>query len=61
MSSEHASHKGDSVKSVTTVSAQGDPNQDDIPTETGYPFNAGNEVDVNPAAVERSQKPVDQK
>lgn len=52
----NASHKGTGTKnSVEEL----DLDQEQIPTETGYPYNDHGEESVNPAALERSESPGD--
>lgn len=50
----NASHKGSGTKnSVEEL----DLDQEQIPTETGYPYNDHGEESVNPAALERGESP----
>jgi hypothetical protein len=50
----NASHKGSGTKnSVEEL----DVDQEQIPTETGYPYNDHGEESVNPAALERGETP----
>ncbi|HEY9661140.1 MAG TPA: hypothetical protein V6C65_22030 [Allocoleopsis sp.] len=51
----HASHKGASIKPNTNANNQLDVDPEEIPTETGYPFDE--EPVVNEAATERAEKP----
>lgn len=57
MPSGHASHKGASIKPNTNANNQLDVDPEEIPTETGYPFDE--EPVVNEAATERTAKPVE--
>ncbi|MBD1850506.1 hypothetical protein [Leptolyngbya sp. FACHB-711] len=52
-----ASHKGTGNKnSVEELNVD----QEQIPTETGYPYNDHGEESVNPAALERGETPTEE-
>lgn len=60
MSSGHASHKSTSIKpNPNAVAGQHEVDESDPQPQEGYPFNADDESELNPAALKRPDEPVE--